>query len=983
MPLNKQKVGIPLNQGINTKTDENQQPIGSIDILENAVFNKPGRLIKRTGYDKLNTELIDESDIENTQRITTFRDELCLYNKTDFYSYSESTENWSNKGTVSNIFPSSNSIIRNTYQQSNIDSAHIAGVDIYAWEDGRGGIRASIIDSSTGNSILTDTEITSSGSKPRVEYIGNEAYFFYIVGTDIRYKTVNPIRPDNLSSEVTAVSADVNATNKIYDTQTIENRIFFAWNSSTSTLKVTNLQEDGTIATVREDVGETPSVCIALSTDSSSRLLISYYDGTDVKVIVKSFTLTADIIAAISIETIANITNTTISTIDSQNYVVYYEQTAASIYNNLIRTNTVNLSSTVGTASNFIRSCSLVAKSFTHDSIIYVPTIHVSDLQSTIFILNSSAEVVSKISQGIAGDVITTSGLTKVTVISTDSNKYLLASQIKGKVISEDNTLFSVLGVNSTILDFDSDVKYDNAVLGDNLHTAGGMIQSYDGKEKVEHGFHLFPENLTEGATGATGGLMSDGTYLYSAVYSWIDNKGQQHRSAPSIELTATTAGGVTVQTKTINVPTLRITEKSNVVIELYRTEASGTVFYLTTSVTVPTYNDKTVDTVAIVDTKSDAQLISNELLYTTGGVLENIAAPSASIIETFNNRIFLAGLEDKNQIQFSKIRQDKRPVEFNDSQIININNRGGDIVALATQDDKLIIFKETAIFFISGDGPNNLGQQNTFIEPELISSDVGCITQNSVVLTPQGLMFMSKRGIYLLSKSLETLYIGAPVEDYNNFNVTAATLMSKTNQVIFLTDQEALVYNYFVNKWVTFTNHKGLSATSLNDKYYYVRQNNEIYKQASHFTDAGSFIKLKLETSWLSFAGVQAYQRVYRMLILGEYKSSHDLVIKTKYNFLDTIANTQTIATSEFTNDTLYGEDSPYGTGTPYGGTGNQYQVRVNFEKQKCQSLKISIEDSQSSSYGEGLQLSNILFIVGAKKGEYKPTQSRIFTTT
>ena len=281
----------------------------------------------------------------------------------------------------------------------------------------------------------------------------------------------------------------------------------------------------------------------------------------------------------------------------------------------------------------------------------------------------------------------------------------------------------------------------------------------------------------------------------------------------------------------------------------------------------------------------------------------------------------------------------------------------------------------------MSGDGPNNLGQQNNFTTPEIISSDVGCETQNSIVLTPNGLMFKSKKGIYLLTKAMQPIYIGAAVEDFNDLTIKSANIIPTKNIIIFLTNGKSLVYNYLMEKWVTYTNHVGISATYLNNKYYYVRSNNEVYKESNSYTDNGSFIKLRLETSWISFAGVQAYQRVYRMLILGEYKTPHKLRIKVAYNYTEAYIQEKLVDVSDFTSYNVYGGDSPYGTNI-YGGSGNKYQLRLNMKKQKCQSIKIVIEDNQSSDYGEGLQLSNLLFIVGAKRGEFKLPQTNTYGT-
>ena len=72
------------------------------------------------------------------------------------------------------------------------------------------------------------------------------------------------------------------------------------------------------------------------------------------------------------------------------------------------------------------------------------------------------------------------------------------------------------------------------------------------------------------------------------------------------------------------------------------------------------------------------------------------------------------------------------------------------------------------------------------------------------------------------------------------------------------------------------------------------------------------------------------------------------------------------------------------------YGGKDNtQYQIRLNFAKQKCESIKIQITEVEGSnskgnaeSAGPGFTLSNLSFIVGTKEGDFKIKQSRVFTT-
>ena len=56
------------------------------------------------------------------------------------------------------------------------------------------------------------------------------------------------------------------------------------------------------------------------------------------------------------------------------------------------------------------------------------------------------------------------------------------------------------------------------------------------------------------------------------------------------------------------------------------------------------------------------------------------------------------------------------------------------------------------------------------------------------------------------------------------------------------------------------------------------------------------------------------------------------------------------------------------------------QYQFRINFKKQKCEAIKISIETYQyEDQVGEAASFSNLSFLVGLKGGDYRIRQSRV----
>jgi len=182
-------------------------------------------------------------------------------------------------------------------------------------------------------------------------------------------------------------------------------------------------------------------------------------------------------------------------------------------------------------------------------------------------------------------------------------------------------------------------------------------------------------------------------------------------------------------------------------------------------------------------------------------------------------------------------------------------------------------------------------------------------------------------------------------------------------------------------DKWATFTNHKALSAVMLEPNYYYLRNDNLIYKENNAFNDNGSFIQTKLESGWISFGGIQGFQRIYKLMLLGQYKSSHKIRIRIAYNFKDSWVQEKIVDVSDFIDEVTWGSSDTYGDDDFFGGNGTPYQIRFDLKIQKCQSIKISIEDLQSD-IGEGMELSNILFKVGIKPTENKVDESQQFGT-
>ena len=994
--LVKTKIPIPLTNGIDTKTDDKQLPVGTLQSANNITFESPGKLIKRNGYKSLSTATTDSATILtfgldklNIKSIMPRDKELVSATSESLYSYSKTLDKWIRKGPISDVQASSFPVYRGTFSATTATSLFLGNYKIVAAVVNN--ILGYTVIDPDGNSTNHQVFITAvqepivvgNGStiatKVRLAHIGNTVFVFYENAGNITYTTFNLSDPAIFTTPVDVVT-DLNTTGRIFDVLSIGDGVVVAYKQSGNQLSYFKIYSDLSLSSIVNQ-SITGITNIDLASNGMGGIMMSVCASTVLKFLVVRENLGSLLIAISTIDTQSPAITHATSLFIGGEYIIYYEVTASNTWDYYIKSNTVTTAAVVGTPVVFARSVGLAGKAFPiniSSTVVFpfVPAIHVSALQPTNYLLDRKGTVVSTINDGVAGTFVGADDpLPQTSFI--DQDTVFLTSLFTSNLVSSNGTFASVKGVNSTVFSFNLANPNQAGTLASTLHAANGVLTMYDGARVVEHGYFLYPENITNSINAAAGSVGA-GTYLYYVVYSWTDNLGQIHRSAPSIALSVTNSGST--NTNTLTIPTLRLTTKT-AIIEVYRTIASGTIAYKLTSNSSPLYNSTTTDTVTYADSVADASIISNEPLYTTGGVLENIVAPQASLCEVYNNRIYLAGLEDPNKIVLSKERKEGYPVEFNDTLYRLINPYGGNIMAIKTMDDKFIVFKETAIYYFAGNGPNNLGQSDDYTDAFMISSDVGCINRNSVVIAPQGLFFQSSKGIYLLSRSLQVTYVGAPVEAFNNLTITSAKTVQTKNTVRFATiEGTTLVYNYYLEKWSTFSNMPSYDAEVIYGVYYYLRTNGAIYQETDSFDDNGTEIPLSLTTGWISFAGVQGLQRIYRMLILGSFNSRHTLKVSIAYDYVDAWVEEAIVNSSTFIDDSTFGSDATFGSSATFA-SNNLYQLRINFTKQKCKAIKIKIEDI-SAVNGQSLSLSNLLFYVGAKQSPGHLGSSNISST-
>lgn len=457
----------------------------------------------------------------------------------------------------------------------------------------------------------------------------------------------------------------------------------------------------------------------------------------------------------------------------------------------------------------------------------------------------------------------------------------------------------------------------------------------------------------------------------------------------------------ITIMSNTLNVPTDRVTYKvtpNPIRIVGYRWGSDQQIYYQFTNLFNPTLNSTTVDYESIIDTNADAQILGNPIIYTNGGVVEDIAAPASIDSALFDTRLWLVDAEDQNLMWFSKQCIEDVPVEMSDlltfyvAPSTSAQGSTGYITAIYPMDDKLIIFKKDAAYYINGTGPDNTGSNSQYSQPIFITSAVGCDNPDSIVLTPQGLMFQSDKGIWLLGRDLSTNYIGASVEVYNNITVLSATAIPATTQVRFILEGgTTLMYDYFFNEWGTHTNVSAISSTLYQNLHTYLNSYGQVYQEnPGNYLDGTEPVLMSLTTAWINLSGLQGFERFYFANLVGTYFSPFILDVSFAYNYNPSPVQTIQVRPDNYT--VPWGDEAFWGSGGAWGSdddpgyasAANVFTARMFPEIQKCQSFQLNIQEvfdpTIGASPGEGLTLSGLLLTIGSKRGYRTQSAKRSF---
>lgn len=478
------------------------------------------------------------------------------------------------------------------------------------------------------------------------------------------------------------------------------------------------------------------------------------------------------------------------------------------------------------------------------------------------------------------------------------------------------------------------------SLFGGQNYLSGGSHCILGANRIHECGFIDMP--VLNGVASATAG--PTGSFKHIAVYRFVDESGAVTWSRTSVLAATTTASkGIDL---TICPPSVTLRDTKAVAnpqpllhsVEVYRTKSGGTVYYLCGSSQVGTPSTGlltqaiplgAVGYYAFTDTLTDAQLALQPTLFrqpgTANAALDRYPPPGGNLLCQHKDRLFTTDPYGA-RVYYSSFFVDGETAWYNPIFTFFVHGGSGPITAMASMDGRLFVFKRNGIFVIDGDGPAEGGVSgNEFSPPLRLATEYGCVDQRSMVVTTDGIMYRSPRGIEMLTRSLQVKWIGERVQNTVNKNhkSTGAVLdgfgrvhfglsasESGTSTQVGVSGCEA-VYDFTVDAW---------SVSYYSDLLGFANRSNQdivtanifglgevvcradpqgcvVYGLPTSGLDRGLwYAGWTIETIWIRM-GQQMRQRFSKALLLAKKQAgaNHRIVISVAFNYVDSYTQVAT----------------------------------------------------------------------------------------
>jgi hypothetical protein len=952
MPLRRALVPIPI-LGLDTNADPKSAPPGTLDLAENVFWKRKGNapgweLRKRFGVTARPATIIQGGTIGSGRKLANFNNEQLIIDKTGLFSWDAQSSKWVQ-------IASTPSIPLCTLTAEPVSATRFSALDVCDCAYGGGYIcivsgqgpnqpsHVTVVSLATGARVL-DTNLAWSVTTgiQEIRVVALASVFMILAsfqtGNLLASKTIAFATPTTVSAEVSvSATAARSGTGPFWDMQRAGSNDWAMVGLQTTTPNTTIIRWNSN----QTSGGTSNSANVA--DQGLSWLTWDYSDGSGYlsyigsAVGLKTFTVTATT-AAISATTVND------AAVVSCDCICGYRTGST---NNIFVSRAISPSANIrldrslgGAVAVYQRGLCAMGKPFLKNGRYFlpcvfdnidtpIPTAGVQIDQRAYFILDVTSTTAFTgvvVGKAFFGEALgqpqrSTSGTVVIGAATAfadiDSNRTAIVlrraasdSYVQGSPALIDGKIRDVW---LCTFDFSFPAASPAATAGENLFLPGGAVKEYDGSTVAEAGFHVVPEYPTTTVAAGGYGATVPGSVGVCIVWKYIDNRGQTRRSAPSQAQFATTTGanGIT----SVSCQTYRLSERgTQVAIEVYFTAVNGSVFYLVGQVG----NDPTADTVtftvpASLNSAAGVALAQQQAqLYTSDGSLAHEPLPPARLMAAWRGRIFLAGTEDSTDLWVSDEWFSGEGVYFSSANVISMEKEGGAITALAEMDDRLIIFKRSALYELVGSGPTASGGGN-FDQPARITATVGTIIPESVVKTPQGLMFQSLRGFYLLPIGGGLPIRLRGVETFENITTTGAVVMENFEQVRWVCSTGTVLVYHFgilddqgVGRWTTFTNFFAVDCAVFGGKFVYLISSGFVNEESSGWDDNGSAIAVQARVAWLSPAGLFGDVRLWSMIPTLDVFTGFTLNLNYEVDFVAGAAQSTSLVISATNSPSL-----------------------------------------------------------------------------
>jgi hypothetical protein len=926
-------VDLPFVSGQDTKVDPKIAPLGVLKTLENGRIDRDGRIVKRPGL-ALGSLAKASGSVSNTQALLTRGDERVMIGDDAVLAWIPTHQRWKAWNPLPRVgVPERHAGLRNS--DGNAKAPSIAYANGYVcvvgetqYTGGSSLIRAVIYDTATWTVRSEETLAQTTAVAPKVVACGS-------VFVTVWY--------DTSAVQLIRASYDTSLNNTTWNVQgtLVSNASLFFDLSPYGPSDFLFAYADNAVGQIKTvyfslltGVLDSKSVAVFGGTGACSitgtageGASVVWLDSTSVKIYSWQFSGGSPFGGSVSGPTTLN-TNASnqgfplvcrkSATVHTAAWVVNEASPPTGIGDATRFAEVTTASHVVGTTLDrlYVRAAS---KPTYLNGRLYFLGVNASTYDRTLFLLGHTAYSASG-----DGDETVETFMARAAARAYDTGRHVseLVTYVDTAGVTQILVAFPFLQAGSVTsatpfsaidfatIPFGGSERHQSIQYGGLTYITGGLLSSFDGENAHEVGFLHAPRIISlTGSTSGGGNLTTLSTYRYLITVEWYDTQGGRHMSQLSDPVALALTGtqnqiridyhnGLLSNRRRMWLETSPVSQSLRTRIHIWRTAANGTIFNrITGDDGIDGYPQPNAIGNFLLDQLADTTIAANPVVYTQGvrgalsGPLEHQPPPPCKFISIGKARAIIGGLEQPDEVRFSKYFYPGEPLTWQDDLAFR-RRVGGKVTVVRYLDDAAIVFTKNQIFAVYGEGPDDSGA-GSFADPVVIPSETGCIDSRSVVETPLGLFFQGRSDrIFLLPRGGGSpIWVGEPVRDVlaSNPVITAAVLIPEKSLVIFSCGSitgftaRTLVYDLHNGQWSVDTIKGGgnfqpfLNAVVWDGLLVY-NFGTGYWIETTTFSDTGTWFGITIETHALRPHGLQAEGRTRKVAVLAEYRSLTDL---------------------------------------------------------------------------------------------------------